>query len=170
MLTLSPPEQLAWRGFLHAHDALWKALERGLEADGLNLPAYELLTTLEEAGEGGVRMSDLAARLLGPAHVRHGDLQAAGEVLARERLLALEQPGDLAAVDDATTVLAGGGTARARCCVSGCARWRLFVGTRATSVSARPNAATRAGRARPREKIDMGKSPSAGGRGRSGAY
>ncbi|SEJ51268.1 DNA-binding transcriptional regulator, MarR family [Deinococcus reticulitermitis] len=63
MLTLSPPEQLAWRGFLHAHDALWKALERGLEADGLNLPAYELLTTLEEAGEGGMRMSDLAARL-----------------------------------------------------------------------------------------------------------
>lgn len=63
MLSLTPTELMAWRGFLHAHDTLWKTLEAGLAADELNLPAYELLTTLEEVGVGGLRMTDLARRV-----------------------------------------------------------------------------------------------------------
>jgi DNA-binding MarR family transcriptional regulator len=61
MLSLNDTEKRAWRGFLHAHDALWKALEAELAKDGLNLPAYELLTTLQETG--GMRMTDLARTL-----------------------------------------------------------------------------------------------------------
>lgn len=61
MLNLSPTELLAWRGFLHTHDTLWKVLEAELGEDDLNLPAYELLTTLQEAG--GLRMTDLARSL-----------------------------------------------------------------------------------------------------------
>lgn len=65
MLSLDDTEKRAWRGFLHAHDALWKALDAELAKDDLNLPAYELLTTLQEAGQrrGGVRMTDLARTL-----------------------------------------------------------------------------------------------------------
>jgi DNA-binding MarR family transcriptional regulator len=62
MLKLSETERLAWHGFLVTHDALWKALEAELARDDLNLPAYELLNTLQEAG-GGVRMSELAHKL-----------------------------------------------------------------------------------------------------------
>jgi DNA-binding MarR family transcriptional regulator len=61
MLSLNDTEKRAWRGFLHAHDALWKALEAELAKDELNLPAYELLTTLQETG--GMRMTDLARTL-----------------------------------------------------------------------------------------------------------
>lgn len=60
---LTETEFRAWRGFLHAHDAIFKALDEDLRREfGLSMPAYELLVTLE--GEaGGVRMSVLARTL-----------------------------------------------------------------------------------------------------------
>ncbi len=63
MPNLSPLEREAWRGFLHTHAAVWKALDAELAKDDLSMPAYELLLTLQEAGDGGVRMSDLARTL-----------------------------------------------------------------------------------------------------------
>ncbi|MFC3831875.1 MULTISPECIES: MarR family winged helix-turn-helix transcriptional regulator [Deinococcus] len=63
MLNLTPTEKLAWRGFLHAHDTLWKGLDAELGRDDLNLPAYELLTALQEAGLSGMRMTELARTL-----------------------------------------------------------------------------------------------------------
>lgn len=63
MLNLSALELLAWRGFLHTHDTLWKALDAELGQDSLNLAAYELLNTVQEAGADGIRMSDLAQKL-----------------------------------------------------------------------------------------------------------
>ncbi len=63
MLTLSPTELLAWRGFLHTHDTLWKLLDAALTQDGLNMAAYELLLTLQEAGAAGLRMTELARRV-----------------------------------------------------------------------------------------------------------
>lgn len=56
-------EMRAWRGFLHTHDTVFRALDSDLAEDGLNLPAYELLVTLQEAGPDGVRMADLARAL-----------------------------------------------------------------------------------------------------------
>lgn len=64
MPQLSDTEMQAWRGFLHTHDALWKTLDSALAREfGLSLPAYELLLTLEEAGEAGLRMTELARSL-----------------------------------------------------------------------------------------------------------
>lgn len=63
MLNLNSLEKQAWRGFLHTHNSLWKALDAELAKDDLNLPAYELLTNLQEAGLGGIRMTELARSL-----------------------------------------------------------------------------------------------------------
>lgn len=63
MLNLNPTEKDAWRGFLTTHDTLWKTLDADLQKDDLNMAAYELLTTLQEAGLGGIRMTELAQKL-----------------------------------------------------------------------------------------------------------
>lgn len=86
MLSLSPTELQAWRGLLHTHDTLWKALDAELVRDGLNLPAYELLDTVQSAGDAGIRMTDLAQKLRfsGGGLTRLADkLQAAGLVERR---------------------------------------------------------------------------------------
>lgn len=44
---------------------LCKALNQAMESDSdLNLPAYELLLALEEAGEDGLRMTGLAVHFI----------------------------------------------------------------------------------------------------------
>lgn len=63
MLTLTPTEKQAWRGFLFTHDTLWKELDAELARDDLNMPAYELLTNLQDAGLSGMRMTELAHTL-----------------------------------------------------------------------------------------------------------
>jgi DNA-binding MarR family transcriptional regulator len=62
---LSPLELGAWRGFLRAHAALVRELDRELVAEhGLQLHAYEVLLFLGEAPEGRLRMAELAASVL----------------------------------------------------------------------------------------------------------
>src|SRR5262245_886645 len=62
---LSDPEQRAWRALLNTTSGLLATLDRELQsAHGLSLPEYEVLVLLDEAGEGGIRMSELAQRLL----------------------------------------------------------------------------------------------------------
>lgn len=63
MPNLTETEMEAWRGFLNTHAAVFHVLDAELADDGLNLPAYELLLTLQEAGDDGVRMSELARGL-----------------------------------------------------------------------------------------------------------
>ena len=63
MPNLSPLEMHAWQGFLHTHAAIWKALDAALAEDELSMPAYELLHTLQEAGDAGLRMTELAKTL-----------------------------------------------------------------------------------------------------------
>lgn len=63
MPNLSPTEMRAWRGFLHTHSAIWKDLDTALAEDDLSMPAYELLLTLQEAGDAGMRMTELARTL-----------------------------------------------------------------------------------------------------------
>lgn len=62
--TLSGPEDAAWRGFLVAHDRLWRALEAGLAELDVSMAEYSVLALLGEAGPSGMRMSDLAERRL----------------------------------------------------------------------------------------------------------
>jgi DNA-binding MarR family transcriptional regulator len=55
----------AWRAFLYAYATVVPTLDRELVgAQGLNLNQFEVLTWLRRAGEHGLRMSDLASRIV----------------------------------------------------------------------------------------------------------
>ena len=61
---LRPLEDQAWRGFLYAHDRLWRALEAGLATLNVSMAEYSVLALLGPAGPGGMRMSELAEHRL----------------------------------------------------------------------------------------------------------
>jgi DNA-binding MarR family transcriptional regulator len=62
---LSPDKQAAWVGFLRVHSLVTKALDADLIANfGLQLSAFEVLSRLEGAEDGRMRMSDLAEGVL----------------------------------------------------------------------------------------------------------
>ena len=61
---LSADEQAAWRAYLRANRELDVALDRDLQAVGVSLSEYELLSMLSEADEGRLRMSALAALIV----------------------------------------------------------------------------------------------------------
>jgi len=55
----------AWRAFLHAYSEVVPRLDRELvSAHGLSLNQFEVLTRLRRAGKRGLRMSDLASRVV----------------------------------------------------------------------------------------------------------
>ena len=58
------PELSAWRTFLEAHHGLMTVLGEELEEIGLPLAFYDVLVQLTEAGPNGLRMVDLARRVL----------------------------------------------------------------------------------------------------------
>ncbi|MGH3241014.1 MAG: MarR family winged helix-turn-helix transcriptional regulator [Spirillospora sp.] len=57
-------EQEAWAGFLHTHERLWRAMEARLAKLNVSMAEYSVLSLLYEAGQDGMRMSDLAQRRL----------------------------------------------------------------------------------------------------------
>lgn len=59
---LSELEDQAWRGFLFAHDRIWREIEAGVAPLGVSMAEYSVLALLGEAGPKGMRMSDLAER------------------------------------------------------------------------------------------------------------
>lgn len=55
----------AWRAFLYAYNTVVRRLDQELaSAHGLSLNQFEVLAWLRRAGEGGLRMSDLASRVV----------------------------------------------------------------------------------------------------------
>jgi DNA-binding MarR family transcriptional regulator len=55
----------AWRAFLYAHATVVPTLDRELaDALGLSLNQFEVMTWLARAGRRGLRMSDLASRVV----------------------------------------------------------------------------------------------------------
>lgn len=55
----------AWRVFLYAYSTVVRRLDQDLaSAHGLSLNQFEVLAWLRRAGEGGLRMSDLASRVV----------------------------------------------------------------------------------------------------------
>ena len=63
--SLSPAEAKAWNGLLHAHDSIVRDLDRQLRAaDGLPLSWYDVLCEVASVPEDGVRMGELADRVL----------------------------------------------------------------------------------------------------------
>ncbi|PSK98662.1 DNA-binding MarR family transcriptional regulator [Haloactinopolyspora alba] len=61
---LSELEDQAWRGFLVAHDRIWREVEAGLGPLNMSMAEYSVLSLLGEAGRTGMRMSELAERRL----------------------------------------------------------------------------------------------------------
>jgi DNA-binding MarR family transcriptional regulator len=61
---LSDSEQVSWRAYLRANRELDVALDRDLQAAGISLSEYELLSMLSEAPSGQLRMSALAALIV----------------------------------------------------------------------------------------------------------
>jgi DNA-binding MarR family transcriptional regulator len=61
---LQPLEDAAWRGFLLAHDRIWRSIEEGLAPLSVSMAEYSVLALLGEAGSKGMRMSELAERRL----------------------------------------------------------------------------------------------------------
>jgi DNA-binding MarR family transcriptional regulator len=61
-LRLSELEDEAWRGFLYAHDRIWREIEAGLAPLGVSMAEYSVLALLGEAGRDGMRMTELAKR------------------------------------------------------------------------------------------------------------
>ncbi|HEV6955240.1 MAG TPA: MarR family transcriptional regulator [Promicromonospora sp.] len=59
---LTALEDEAWRGFLYAHDRIWREIEEGLAPLGVSMAEYSVLALLGEAGRDGMRMSELARR------------------------------------------------------------------------------------------------------------
>jgi DNA-binding MarR family transcriptional regulator len=59
---LTELEDQAWRGFLYAHDRIWREVEAGLAPLGVSMAEYSVLALLGEAGRDGMRMSELAKR------------------------------------------------------------------------------------------------------------
>jgi DNA-binding MarR family transcriptional regulator len=57
-------EEEAWRGFLLAHERLWRALAAGLAPLNISMAEYNVLALLAEAGPKGMSMSELADRRL----------------------------------------------------------------------------------------------------------
>jgi DNA-binding MarR family transcriptional regulator len=57
-------ELAAWRAFLEGHHAVMAVLGEELENAGLPIGFYDVLVHLTEAGPGGLRMADLARRVL----------------------------------------------------------------------------------------------------------
>jgi DNA-binding MarR family transcriptional regulator len=84
---LSDDEQAAWRAFLLARQLLDDALDRQLQTDsGMPHAYYMILTTLIEADDHAMRMSELAAQLrFSPSRLTHAvtSLERSGWVVRR---------------------------------------------------------------------------------------
>ena len=62
---LDARELRAWRGFLHAHATLLRALDAELEAaHGMPVSSYEILMNVADAEGERMRMHDIASRVL----------------------------------------------------------------------------------------------------------
>ncbi|MEO5743116.1 MAG: MarR family transcriptional regulator [Terracoccus sp.] len=61
---LSDAEQASWRAVLRGTRLLERSLDRALDAHGIQLSEYEILSMLSESDSNRLRMSDLAAMVV----------------------------------------------------------------------------------------------------------
>jgi DNA-binding MarR family transcriptional regulator len=81
---LTADELRAWRGLMCAHASLAKRLDAELErAHNLPLTSYEVLSRLDQSGDGRMRMCDLAAAI----HLSRSGLTRLVDRLERDGLL-----------------------------------------------------------------------------------
>lgn len=88
---LGNDELATWRAFLRAHAVVTRRLERSLATSGLlTLSELDVLIQLEEAGPQGLRLSDLASRVL----ITKSGISRLVERLVEDGLLARRQCAD----------------------------------------------------------------------------
>jgi DNA-binding MarR family transcriptional regulator len=97
----SPAEQRAWHGFLRTHADLIRRLDADLQARcGISFGDYDVLVTLRDAPDEGMRMGELAkAIVLSPSGVTRvvARLEAAGlveRVAANQRVVRARLTGE----------------------------------------------------------------------------
>ena len=85
---LTPAEDAAWQGFLYTHDRIWRELEAGLASLGVTMAEYSVLALLADAGDKGMRMSELAQRRVMSmgGFTRLADRLEGRGLIARERV------------------------------------------------------------------------------------
>jgi DNA-binding MarR family transcriptional regulator len=90
----------AWRSFLYAYSLVVPTLDRELVmAQGLSFNQFEVLVWLRLAGEQGVRMSDLASRVvLSPSGVTRAVDQLERKGLVERRVFEGDKRGQLATI------------------------------------------------------------------------
>jgi DNA-binding MarR family transcriptional regulator len=90
----------AWRAFLYAHSLVVPTLDRELvRAQGLSFNQFEVLVWLRRAGERGLRMSDLASRVvLSPSGVTRAVDQLERKGLVERCVFEGDKRGHLATV------------------------------------------------------------------------
>jgi DNA-binding MarR family transcriptional regulator len=90
----------AWRAFLYAYSLVVPTLDRELvRAQGLSFNQFEVLVWLRRAGEDGLRMSDLASRVvLSPSGVTRAVDQLERRGLAERCVFEGDKRGQLATI------------------------------------------------------------------------
>ena len=90
----------AWRAFLYAYATIVPTLDRELAgAVGLSLNHFEVLSWLRRAGQRGLRMSDLASRVvLSPSGVTRAVDQLERKGLVERSVFELDKRGSLATI------------------------------------------------------------------------
>ncbi|MDP9328881.1 MAG: MarR family transcriptional regulator [Actinomycetota bacterium] len=88
----------AWRAFIYAHATVVPTLDRELaSAHGLSFSQFEVLAWLARAGRRGLRMSDLASRVvLSPSGVTRAVDQLEGRGLVERCVFEGDKRGSLA--------------------------------------------------------------------------
>lgn len=84
---LTELEDGAWRGFLSVHDHIWRKLGEGLAPLGVSMAEYSVLGLLGEAGQRGLRLTELAERrgMSGPGLSRLADRLEQRGLIERSR-------------------------------------------------------------------------------------
>ena len=84
---LTELEDEAWRGFLVAHERIWRDLGANLAPLGVSMAEYSVLGLLGEAGRKGLRLTDLAERrgMSGPGLSRLADRLERRGLIERSR-------------------------------------------------------------------------------------
>src|SRR5437870_97788 len=90
----------AWRAFIYAHALVVPTLDQELlGAHGLSLNQFEILAWLARAGRRGLRMSDLASRVvLSPSGVTRAVDQLERKGLVERRVFEGDKRGQLATI------------------------------------------------------------------------
>ncbi|MGF1616494.1 MAG: MarR family winged helix-turn-helix transcriptional regulator [Acidimicrobiia bacterium] len=100
--TLTRADEETWRSYLIAARLLFEELDRRLDSSvGLSLPDYTLLARLRDAGEDGLRMSELAdSAVFSRSRISHAISRLESQDWVERRSCPTDRRGSYAALTD----------------------------------------------------------------------